>query len=159
MGHKPYRLQLEMLPAYPPVLEEFSRLAAQQFTHESIDRIVTSNDVMAVGVLLSVETSIPLVYSRGRGESPVHDLIGAYDVGHPAVLLVGETIPETTALIQNCQRVGLEIKEVIVLIGEEAHIGDISVRPVLDFRQMLEELTAVGLLPKPQAKAILDYRR
>lgn len=158
-GHKPYRLRLEMLPAYPQLLEETSRRVSREFPGSHFDRIVADHDVMALGVLLSIGTGIPLVYSQGRGESPVHDLVGAYDVGHPAVLLVGEYSADTANLVQNCQRVGLAIIEVIALIGDEDTIGDIPVRPLLDFTELLGELTEAGLLPKRQAEAIVAYRR
>ena len=158
-GHTmPYRLRLEMLPAYPGLLEELSRQATQFIADMTFDRIVADYDVMALGVLLSVGTGIPLVYSQGRGAAPVHDLVGAYDVGHPAILFIGEYSAATSQLIRNCQRVGLQIEQVVALVGHEDQIGDISVKPLVDFGMMLEELTEKGLLPKPQAEAILAHQ-
>jgi hypothetical protein len=113
---------------------------------------------MSIGVLLSISTHIPLVYSRGRGEVPVHDLVGAYDVGHPAVLLVGETGEKTLQLIQSCGRVGLEVQQVIAVVGETANDTFPPVLPVLEFSSMLAELTDAGLLPPHQAQAMQSFR-
>jgi len=155
---RPYRLRLEMLPAYPTLLEEISRQVIRQFSEENTERIVADTDVMPIGVLLSTALHIPLVYSRGRGELPVHDLIGAYDVGHPAVLLVGEVTSQTQNLIQNCQRVGLEIQQVIALLGEARTEFGLPVIPILDFASMIEELSVAGLLPLRQAQAMQSFQ-
>jgi len=156
-GTSPYRLRLEMLPAYPQFLGEISRQVVRHMSEVQVDRIVADADATPIGVLVSVATGIPLVYSRGRGEPPVHDLVGAYDVGHPAILLVGQHSGENSTLITNCARVGLEVQRMIPLIGDASIDGVVPVTPIMRFSEMIQAAAVDGLIPEQQAQAILAY--
>lgn len=150
---RPYRILFEMLPAYPPLLEQIAHVTARSIPDDA-ERIVADADVMSVGVMTSLLKQISLVYSRGRGEAPVYDLVGAYDVGHPAVLLVGEYTPATEPLIANCARVGLEVRSVIALVGSSTLNTTVPCAVVVDLHEMITQLEADGLVPAHQAQAI-----
>ena len=111
-----YRLRLDLLPAYPGVLGACATQVADRLM--GVDRLVCPSDSVPLGVAVSLQTKIPLVYSRGKGEAPVQDWVGAYDVGHPAALLC-HTLPnhETFALWhKQLTSVGLQLIQVIAIV-------------------------------------------
>lgn len=87
-GGAPLKFALELLPSYPHILQSLAgEIATVMSEVKTIERIVCTSDASAPGIAVSLHTGIPLVYSRCQGQSPVHDLVGAYDVGHPTALI------------------------------------------------------------------------
>lgn len=81
----PVKLNCELLPAYPDILAQVAASAAEIATQPLPDRLVCTAQAVPLGVALSLRTGVPLVYSRGSDGPGVEDLVGAYDVGHPAL--------------------------------------------------------------------------
>jgi hypothetical protein len=111
-----YRLRLDLLPAYPGVLAACAIQIANQLMR--VDRLVCPSDSVPLGVAVSMQTKIPLVYSRGKGEAPVQDWVGAYDVGHPAAL-VCNTLPDRETYMgwhKQLTSVGLQLVQVLALV-------------------------------------------
>src|SRR5690349_104106 len=91
----PFRANFEMMPSYPDVLSQVANELARLIPRgaeddavtpeNTIDHLLCTWDSLPLGVALSLRTNVPLVYSRGSSAEPVHDLVGAYDIGHPAV--------------------------------------------------------------------------
>ena len=106
---------------------------------------------MPFGVALSLRTGIPLVYSRGAGEAPVFDLVGAYDIGHPALLLTNSVgwrgSPDT--LVKRARRVGLEVHTLLPIIEASALIAapdELPMLPLLRLDEIVRELAQEGQL-------------
>jgi hypothetical protein len=100
--------------------------------------------------------SVPLVYSRGSGDQPISDLIGAYDIGHPALLLttsVGwEAYP--AALISGAKRVGLETRTLLTILETRPVREGATVLPLLRLDEVADELEAAGRLAARHAQAV-----
>jgi len=105
---------------------------------------------------MSLQTRIPLVYSRGRGEGPVQDWVGAYDVGHPAALLCN-VLPDWETFIKwhsQLMSVGLELVQVLAVV--DVHRLSLNLPTHALFR--LEDWLRVphDTLPPGAAEAILS---
>src|SRR4051794_36965583 len=100
-----------MLVSYPDILDQAALEAQSIVSTLNVTRLLCTPDAIPFGVAVSLRTGIPLVYSRGAGEAPVFDLIGAYDIDHPTLLLTNSVgwneFP--AALVKGAHRVGLEV--------------------------------------------------
>lgn len=150
-----YHLSLEMLPAYPQLLQQITYLAVQALAGISLERLVAHSDCIPLGTALSLQTGIPFVYSKGRGESPVYDLVGAYDVGHPAVLLVNQIDADTMNFVKRCKSVGLEIHTVLEFVSFGEKLEGIQNLSLISFQALLHELCLNGQMSAEQAERIL----
>jgi hypothetical protein len=130
---QPFKLNLDWLSSYPGALEA----AAKEITYGidlhniKVERILCPFDTLPLATLVSQKTKIPLVYSRGRGEPPVVDLVGAYDINHPTLFLVNAYLSNQshTSLLKNADRVGLKTKHAYALVdaGNPTMNGNASV--------------------------------
>lgn len=150
----PYRLQLEMLSAYPHLMQKIVYRTIQTLPAQTFDRLVSHSDCIPLASAVSLNTGIPLVYSRGRGENPVHDLVGAYDVGHPACLIMNTWQESMNDLITGCKRVGLEIHTVVEIIGAGQTGKGIERRVIFTLSAILHELRQKDLIPAPLAQTV-----
>jgi hypothetical protein len=107
-----------------------------------------------LGVALALKTGIPLVYSKGGEREPVHDLIGAYDIGHPAVFVTNVAGNVTyTPLLTSARRVGLDVQSMVAVI--DLGIGTaLPVAGLLRLSHVVNSLVERGMLPQGQATAV-----
>jgi hypothetical protein len=152
----PYLLRLDMLPAYPQVMQQMIYLAVQAIPEMSFDRLVAQSDAIPLGTALALHTGIPLVYSRGKGESAAYDLVGAYDVGHPALLVVNSIEADMSRLIGQCRGVGLEIKAILELVSLGNAIEGFPNYSVTSLKALIHELLLEKAIPEKQAEAVLN---
>ncbi len=156
---KPFQLRLDLLPSYPQLLRDI--VAASVPFVRGFDRLVCTADSLPLGLALALETNIPLVYSRGRGQQAVNDLVGAYDIGHPALLLV-QTLDDVESIEQftkQAQQVGLGINSLLAIIATEktGFALDIEVNALLQLTHMVDHLAAAGYLPDGHAQSIASW--
>jgi hypothetical protein len=148
---------LEFLPAYPDVLQCVVDLARPLLNEDSVSRLLCTADALPLGVALSVQTQIPLVYSRGSASPPVHDLVGAYDSGHPAVLLTNVLSDEKpiTILAAHAKRAGLEAHRLIAIIdlGTTVPPHGLETQAILKLPEIVRKLASSGKLAVGQAEA------
>ena len=154
---KPYRLRLEMLSAYPQLMQQIVYRTVQALPMQTFNRLVAHSDCIPVVSAVSLNTGVSLVYSRGQGEVPVHDLVGAYDVGHPACLIVNSWNESLNTFLANCRRVGLEIYTVVEIVGLGQVAQDIEMRPVYTMNAILHELRQDELIPETLAKSVEKF--
>lgn len=158
---QPWRLVVECLAAYPDAL----RLASQQLQAVAIeplvDRLIADADSVALGVALALESDIPLIYSRGRGEAAAFDLVGAYDSGHTAKLITGvfDYGQSIHKLLDEARSVGLRVNSVIALIDLETNppVESLQVQSALTLAEAAEALTEGGWLSSHQQQAVLQW--
>lgn len=157
-GTKPYRLCLDMLPAYPALCSAVAQRVTEQLPEEPFDRLLAHSECAVLGGLVSARSGISLVYSRGKGEVPVHDLVGAYDVGHPACLLVNYMSVDVEPFMEKAQRVGLEI-HTIVEVMHTGYVPAVHQRLISAYRlnEVIRALQHSGNIPDGQAQQILTY--
>jgi hypothetical protein len=136
----PIRLQFELLPSYPVLLGKVGTLVAEILgKHKAINRIITDQHSAALGAIVSTTLQMPMVYYAGQ------DMIGAYDVGHPASLLVNEIDPaKVEQIIRHAERVGLEVRMIITLSAGQLPIPGIDVFSVFQKEQLLAALAGSG---------------
>src|SRR5690606_26879423 len=157
-GWKPYRLNLHMLPSYPDVLGALIEEAVPAVGE--VDRLVAAADAIPFGVGLSLCTGIPLVYSRGTDEAPVYDLVGAYDIGHPALLAAGSlNSPELMSrLIGRAKQVGLEIEGVIAVVDEGLfQSSPVRIHALVKLPSVVEMLVKNDQLPAGQGQMVREW--
>lgn len=157
----PFRLRLDMLPSCPDVLMRVADEALTKLNPVSIDRLLCAPEALAFGTAVSLRNGIPLVYSRGRGESPIFDLVGAYDVGHPAGLLIN-VLKDAVAvedLARKAKSVGLNVVLVLSIVDTEiAPLTDIPHQALLTLSGIARTLQQVKLLTEYQALAIHEWQ-
>lgn len=159
IAYKPYQWHFEMLPAYPDIL-----IQVKDYVWDKIHpietltdaRLVATQDITPIGIALAIQHQISLVYSEGCGRLPAYDFIGAYDVGHPAYLLVGEFSPHQRDLLDNLKNIGLVVHKIVPIIGIEDEIQGIPIAPMMTWDALLASLSQQSFITDYQAQAILD---
>ena len=160
-GFDPLRLHLELLPSYPQALADAAHALDGLTADMHYDFVIAAPDALALATALSQRRGLPLVYSRGRGETPTHDLVGAYDVGHPALLvsLIHDDARALDRLIRSAASVGLETAAAAALIDFDSST-DMNQRPrrtVWTLRGLVDDLVGQGIIPHDQAVAIREW--
>ena len=147
-GDDPLRFHAEMLPSFPGLMQELATLAAPQVN--GMERLLAAPGAMPWGIALALQTGVPLVVCRGSEESPALELVGAYDIGHPTLLLgCGlDTGVELSALAERAGRVGLEVQAAITLLGDGRQSPRAFPLTVLfSLPELVAQLVADGALP------------
>lgn len=159
-GWRPFTLNLAYLPSYPSLLAAV--VTAAQTHMPDVEYLLAMADAVPFGVALGVALHKPLVYSRGTTEPPVADLVGAYDIGHSAVLLaaVVEDGMQLSRLALQARSVGLDARKAIAIL--DLGIGSVDglgVRSLVRLPDAVDDLVASGDLPAGQADAVHDWIR
>ncbi len=142
-----YRLRLEMLSAYPQLLQTVAYRGVQSLMGVSpFDRLVAHPDTIPLATAISLNLSTSLVYSRGRGQLPVHDLVGAYDVGHPACLVVNTITDDLNDFIAQAQKVGLEIHTILEVVSTGKSIEGMNQHAITSLAALVHELRQLNLI-------------
>jgi len=150
---KPYYLHLNLLPSYPDVLSQITEQALP-FVGK-VDHILSAADSLPFGVSLSLKTQIPLVYARGTQAATVHELAGAYDIGHPALLLANMLAPPLFDLARKAHIVGLETQAILTIVDEGLYsTSEVLTQSLLNLPDVIPELVDSGHLPIGQAQAM-----
>ncbi|MDX1995198.1 MAG: hypothetical protein SF029_22640 [bacterium] len=156
----PLRLALHLLPSYPDILQNAAAQAAQQLDLTRFDRLLCPVDSLPFALALSLHSGIPLVYSQNSEEAPVYDLVGAYDVGHP-VLIVATSFSGSSAveaLIQKGRRVGLEVEAVVLMLDDSAGVVQGVERfSLLDLLSLVKKAVERGRIPAGQGNIVLEW--
>lgn len=156
----PFRVNLDLLPSYPDIMRAIIQRALEKFTPAHYDHLVSTVDSVPFGLALSLNTDVPLVYSKGSNRPAVYDLIGAYDVGHPALMVTNVWSGDgyTLHLIEKARSVGLEINTVLPIIDcRNEPIEGVELRPLLRLDEIVTELAETGRLPVGQAQAVKTW--
>ena len=157
----PFHFSLEMLPAYPDVLQILVAEAKVLLAGIHMNRLLCMADAVPFGVGLSLETGIPLVYSRGSHRAPVNDLVGAYDIGHPVVFVMNVLgdFELVSQFMSGAHQVGLEIHTILAIVDLEiASIPQqIKVLSLLHLPTMIEYLAQIGELPQAHTRTIQEW--
>jgi hypothetical protein len=146
------------LPSYPDVLAQVVESALPLLGE--VEHLVSASSATPFGVSLSLKTGIPLVYSRGNNDAPVHDLVGAYDIGHPALLLANDLHEEDelAGLMNNARQVGLEIERLLVIVDDgTSRLDLLPVTSLVHLPTMVDQLVEDGLLPVGHATVVKHW--
>ncbi len=157
-GHTtlPFSVELEMLASYPAVLQAVVERAQTALDGLAVTRLLCRADALPFGVAYALRSGIPLVYSRSSTQELVFDLVGAYDIGHPTLLLANTVDGALPNLIAGARRVGLEVSAVVTLLELRpvAAAGEVRVVPLLRLGDLVREAVQDGRLVPAHAQAL-----
>jgi len=157
----PVRFCLEYLPAYPDFLAHLAGLTLLHVNPAEVDHLLVAVDSLPLGVACSLSSHLSLAYSRGRGEAPAHDLVGSYNSGHQAALLVNvlDDNDHLEAFIRKARGVGLETRVIVTLLNLNSanQIAGIPVKSVFQLEDIVQELVSVQRLPQRHAQIVLEW--
>lgn len=157
----PFKIQFELLPSYPDIWSNLLDRLMKTVDTTRYERLLAPADSLPLGTVLAYSANIPLVYSKGTGRDGVYDLLGAYDVGHPALFVANVwTGTEKTypALIQKAGRVGLELdKALVIMTYGEIELMDINIQSLFRFKDVVMTLHDAHKLPMGQVDAVLEW--
>ncbi|MBN1679977.1 MAG: hypothetical protein JW966_06765 [Anaerolineae bacterium] len=152
----PVAVNLRWLPSYPDLLRTVAGALEPLLLSTDADRVLTTADAIPLGVALSLRTGRPMVYPYGdvRDYTAAYVIEGAYDVGHPTVLLSDVLIDaaQAKAITALARRVGLDIHSVLAVIDlglgadRALRASGYAVSSVLALRDALPVLHAHDLL-------------
>lgn len=156
----PLKLNLEMLPSSPEVLALIADRASGLVGRT--DRLVCLYDSLPFGVALSLVAGIPLVYSRAASDDPTRDLVGSYDIGHPAFLVANTTQSQTTIdlskFASGARKVGLHIDHMIAIIEYGQHTpAGVASSSLLRLPELIDDLAHEGIIPPGHARMIEEW--
>lgn len=153
----PVAIHLGWLPSYPDTLRVVARALAPLLDRLSVDRVLAAPGALPIAVALALETGMPVVYTvnEARPATAAHAIEGAYDVGHPTVLLsdVLRDAAQAQAIGALAERVGLDVRAALCVVDldlgarQALEAGGWTVRAVLTLDAALPELEAAGVLP------------
>lgn len=162
-GHtsEPIRFSLDMLPSYPDALQIVVEQAIPVLAQLQVNRLISAADSVPFGVAMGMASSVPLVYSRGSSENPAHDLVGACDIGHPALLLTNvlRDWDAVSRLAANARKVGLEVQTILAIVdlGIATDLRDTQVFALLSLPTVIEELLDGEYLPRAHGQALRNW--
>ena len=162
----PVASHLRWLPSYPALLGQVADALLPLLQQVNADRLLATADALPIGVALSLRANLPLVYPYGelRACTAAFAIEGAYDVGHPTLLLSDTLIDpaHAEALAALAGRVGLDVHAILAVIdlelGARAQLesAGYAVTCALTLRAMLPVLADDGLLP-PVMRATVEH--
>jgi len=155
----PFRHNLHMLPSYPQILHDLTEATAQLMDFSGYDHLLCPLDSLPFAMSLSQHLTIPLVYSQGSEQPPARDLVGAYDVGHPAVLVVDawRNAASLHNLIADAGRVGLNVGAVVAMLDQSVEAAPVPVQALLHLQAVTDVLVERGTLPGGQSIAVKKW--
>lgn len=159
-GEQPFLLDLAMLPSYPAVFAFITDAIVARLPAVQPDYLLATADAVPLVAGVSLKTGIPLIYSRGTNQPPVTDLVGAYDIGHPAVMITS-VLGDTAAaahFIVGARRVGIEVADLIAVV--DLGIGSLVVErlhssALVRLDDVLDELVKDDFLSE-RHRAVVD---
>lgn len=157
---QPFQIHLEWLASYPKTLDLVGDQLQQKLALTYAEYLLCPVDTIPLATTLSLRTGIPLVYSRGHGESPAKDLVGAYDVGHPTALILNvlNDLKMTEKLIQASEKVGLNVVVILAIISfYELTIPNYRVFSLLQMSELIQYLRDQRVVPNDHAEYCLEW--
>ncbi|MBZ0296067.1 MAG: hypothetical protein K8L99_26135 [Anaerolineae bacterium] len=150
----PMRFNFHLLPSYPDILQML--IDRMQPLVGDVNRLLCSVETMPIGIGLSLQSGIPLVYSQGNNEAAVYDLVGAYDIGHPAALVINilANDDQVNRLVASARGVGLNIHHILAIVDFEYKQTSIECRSLVTISEMLTYLRQNQHLRAPHLQVI-----
>lgn len=140
------RLRMDMLASYPRALKLAAEAITSALSGQTFDRLLCTHDSQPLATLISQMTGIPLVIHSGVLGNPVHQLIGAYDIGHPTALIsMTAAYPNgfISRLLNEAAGVGLSCSDWIVLIDTDGSNNAVR-QPVITLKDITGWMVSQG---------------
>jgi orotate phosphoribosyltransferase len=163
----PVAVHLRWLPSYPVLLRDVAESLGALLEGIEADRLLTTAGAIPLGVALSLHTDLPMVYVSGelRNYTAAFAIEGAYDVGHPTVLLSDLLLDaaQANAITALAQRVGLEVHTILSVLDiglgarEALAAAGYTLRCALVLHEMLPVLQEQGLIPPVMRASVENW--
>jgi orotate phosphoribosyltransferase len=160
----PVALRLGWLPSYPALLRDVAAALDPLVAASGADRVLTTDTAIPLGVALALVADRVVLYPAAHPAEAgaAFAIEGAYDVGHPTVLLSDTLLDgaQAEAIRALASRVGLEIHAVFAVVDlglgarEALEAAGFSVAAVFTLREALPLLEDVGVLPPPMRVSV-----
>ncbi len=165
----PVWVNLRMAASYPALLRDLAAAMVPLVGGAEDVRLLCTAEAIPLAVAISLETGLPLVWPYGadRAHTPAFVYEGAYDVGHPTVLVTDVLIDEPQArdIVATAGRVGLVVRRIAAALDLElgarvslARAG-FEVGAVLRLGEMLPRLAASGWLPAQMYTTVAEWMK
>lgn len=154
-GTRPFQHHFGMLASYPVLLQQVAQGIAARL--KGVDRLLCGADCIPLGVAVSLETRLPLVIGRGGGAGGASDLVGAYDIGHPAGLIAHQPGDVSAMLVQHAGRFGLDVREVATILDGASEPLSTASFALLSLPAVVGLLKDEARIPEPLATVVLDW--
>jgi uridine monophosphate synthetase len=152
----PALVRLRWLPSYPALLHDVTAALARALEGALADRVLSTQDAIPLCVALSLKIGLPMTYPYGevRDYTAAFAIEGAYDIGHPTLLLtdVLEDAVHAQRLTGLARRVGLDVRDVLAVLdlglGASAQLkaSEYRVRSLFTLRDLLSPFVDAGVL-------------
>lgn len=154
-GARPFQHHLDMLASYPALLRQVAQGLAWQL--DGIDRLLCGPGSVPLGTAVALETGIPLVIARGSGADGARDFVGAYDIGHPAALIVHASSEVSPPLVHHAGRFGLVVRRVASVLGMGPPALTVTTVALLNAPWVVGWLIEEGRIPGPLGNTGMDW--
>ncbi|MBK8026063.1 MAG: hypothetical protein IPK19_32925 [Chloroflexi bacterium] len=155
-SRQPFALQLEMLASYPAALQNAAQATAKLLQEgPRPERLLCVPEALPLATLVSQYADLPLVYLDRQGREA--SLVGAYDIGHPTLLITNHQAPGALhGLIQSARRVGLEVAGIVTLVGwgSSGNCEGVPVWRVLTLEEVIAAAEDQDILPRQHADLV-----
>jgi hypothetical protein len=154
-GSSPFQARMELLPSYPELMRAVADIWIEHVRILQPERLLAVHEAAVLAGIVSVATSIPLVVHTGLGGTPVQKVIGAYDVGHPTVLLSLTPPDARSQQLTEASQVGLDvIARLSVFSSVDVASPD---HAAVTLAQVLEVMATHALIPSAMLKHLRDW--
>jgi hypothetical protein len=150
----PVAIKLDLLASYPDALKLIRDKFLTHVPRVRFDRILCPLDALPLAVAVELELQIPVVYSRKRSEAAVFDLVGAYDIGHPTLVIANYADSDLMTLIDQAERVGLRLSVVWTVIELAQVIPDVETHCLLTLNAILDDPSVQSRFARGQIDAV-----
>ena len=160
----PVALHLGWLASYPALLRDVAAALEPLVDASGADRVLTTGESITLGIALALVADRPVLYPAANPpDGAAFAIEGAYDVGHPTVLLTDVLLDRVQAesLRALAGRVGLEIHAVVAVIDlglgarEALQAAGFEAAALFRLREMLPVLERHAILP-PRMRASVE---
>jgi hypothetical protein len=152
---QPFAVKLDLLASYPDVLELIRDALLTRTPRAPFDRILCPLEALPLAVSVSLKLRIPVVYGWKRSGAADFDLVGAYDIGHPTLVIANCADAELMALIAQAERLGLKPSALWTVVEiAPLSISEIETRSLLRLSDILDDPVVQSYTAPGQIEAV-----
>lgn len=159
-GERPFEIRLDWLASYPHTLKLLTQQLSEVLPLYAVEYLLCPVEALPIAIGLSLHSEIPLVYSRGDGQAPAVNFVGAYDVGHPTTLILNALWGDESVkkFIKAGEQVGLVITTVLTVIQVyELSLPNISVVSLLKMPELIDAFVKEKRVPAAHGEHCLSW--
>lgn len=112
------RTNLSLLPSYSIVLNKVVLDLYEYICELNTEYVLATHDAIPLGTHVAKLLDVPLLYQSTSDKTPANHIVGAYDVGHPTVIVANVAKhADLQGLLDDASRVGLEVIYSIAILS------------------------------------------